>query len=141
MRQVFCQSKARCKAGFTLIELLIVIAILGIIAGIGVPMYNGYIQSSKESVAKNSLKSIYLIEADYHTENSKYFTTSTGNQTKLINTTLFNGRKTLNESGDYYYFIRPYSSTGYRAYAYPKNRGSSLEKYCVDHNDNLRTSC
>ncbi|MEO1942985.1 MAG: prepilin-type N-terminal cleavage/methylation domain-containing protein [Candidatus Thioglobus sp.] len=141
MRQVFCQSKARCKAGFTLIELLIVIAILGIIAGIGVPMYNGYIQSSKESVAKNSLKSICLIEADYHTENSKYFTTSTGNQTKLINTTLFNGRKTLNESGDYYYFIRPYSSTGYRAYAYPKNRGSSLEKYCVDHNDNLRTSC
>jgi len=134
-------NKTRLKAGFTLIELLIVVAILGVIAGIGIPAYNGYIQSAKESVAQNSLRSVCLIEADYLAENNKYLLTSTGNQTKTINNQLFSGKKTLDENSDYYYFIRPYGSIGYRAYAYPKNSNSGLKRYCVDHNDNLSTSC
>ncbi len=133
--------KTRFKAGFTLIELLIVVAILGVIAGIGIPAYNGYIQSAKEGVAENSLRSIGLMETDYHTENNKYHFTSSGNQTRVINNKLFSGKKTLDESGDYYYFIRPYSSTGYRAYAYPKNSSSGLARKCIDHNDNLNKSC
>jgi len=141
MQKLFCKNKTRPKAGFTLIELLIVVAILGIIAGVGIPMYQGYIQSSKESVAQNNLKSISLLEADYHTENNKYFITYTGNQTKTINNLLFSGKKILEEKGDYYYFIRPYSSSGYKAYAYPTNRGSNLKRFCMDHNDKLNTSC
>jgi len=35
------------KKSFTLIELLIVVAIIGVLAGIGIPMYNGYIATSK----------------------------------------------------------------------------------------------
>ncbi len=126
---------------FSLVELLIVVAILGIITVIAVPMYNNYVKNSKESVAKNNLKSICLIESDYFAENNKYFFTSTGNQTRYINNELFSGKKTLDESGDYYYFISPYGSTGYRAYAYPKNRNSGLQRHCVDHNDQMSTSC
>jgi prepilin-type N-terminal cleavage/methylation domain-containing protein len=37
----------RLKKSFTLIELLIVVAIIGILAGVGIPMYNGYVQQSK----------------------------------------------------------------------------------------------
>jgi len=133
------KDKTHQMVGFTLIELLIVVAIISIIAGIGVPMYNGYIQSSKESVAKNSLKSISLLQTDYYSENNKYLTNGV-NSSQHINTKLFNGKKTLNEQGDYNYFIRSYSG-GYRAYAYPKNRNSSLEKYCVDHNDRMTNSC
>ncbi len=127
------KNKTRLKAGFTLIELLIVVAILGIIAGIGIPAYNGYIQSSKESVAENSLKSISLLQADYYSENNNYLTNGV-NSAQYINTKLFDGKKTLDEKGDYNYFIRPYSG-GYRAYAYPKNNGSGLKRFCLDHND------
>ena len=42
------------KKAFTLIELLIVVAIIGILAGVGVPMYNGYMASAKVESAKTN---------------------------------------------------------------------------------------
>ena len=40
------------KKSFTLIELLIVVAIIGILAGVGIPMYNGYMADAKMKMVK-----------------------------------------------------------------------------------------
>ena len=42
--------------GFTLIELLVVVAIIGILAAVGVVAYNGYTYSAKKAVVKSNWK-------------------------------------------------------------------------------------
>ena len=44
--------------GFTLIELLVVVAIIGILAAVGVVAYNGYTSAAKKSVAKTNQKNV-----------------------------------------------------------------------------------
>ena len=44
--------------GFTLIELLVVVAIIGILAAVGVVAYSGYTSSAKKAVTKANHKLI-----------------------------------------------------------------------------------
>ena len=47
MKTIKTMIKDTKKKAFTLIELLIVVAIIGILAGVGIPMYNGYMANAK----------------------------------------------------------------------------------------------
>ena len=51
------------RNGFTLIELLVVVAIIGILAAVGVVAYNGYTASAKKSAATANHKNVvkYII--------------------------------------------------------------------------------
>ena len=46
------------QKAFTLIELLVVVAIIGILAAVGVVAYNGYTNSAKKMVVKSNLKTV-----------------------------------------------------------------------------------
>ena len=55
---MFKTKQKRIIKGFTLIELLIVVAIIGILAGVGIPMYNGYMTKAKISATASKHKMI-----------------------------------------------------------------------------------
>ena len=46
------------RNGFTLIELLVVVAIIGILAAVGVVAYSGYTKSAKLSTCKSNFKTV-----------------------------------------------------------------------------------
>ena len=46
------------KNGFTLIELLVVVAIIGILAAVGVVAYSGYTSGAKIKTSETSFKNI-----------------------------------------------------------------------------------
>lgn len=56
------------RKGFTLIEVLVVAVIVAILAAVAIPAYNGYIQSSKEKVARNTAGTVAAALAAYYSE-------------------------------------------------------------------------
>jgi len=58
--------------GFTLIELAIVVAIIGILAAVAIPLYDGYTNRAKRVEAEEQLMTLAAIEEDYFTTYRTY---------------------------------------------------------------------
>jgi len=52
-------------SGFTLIELLIVIAIIGVMAGVAIPIYKSSVRKANEAAAVSALNTIRSAQANY----------------------------------------------------------------------------
>ena len=101
------QFKLRIK-GFTLIELLIVVAIIGILAGVGVPMYNGYMASAKVQSATTNHNNIKSFVAATLTK------CSTGSSSVVLgSSTRYCNQSTANWAG---YFITYFNSINKNPY-------------------------
>lgn len=61
------------QKGFTLIELMIVVAIIGILATMGVPQFQKFQARARQAEARTSLSGIYMAMKAFQAEWNKYY--------------------------------------------------------------------
>ena len=69
------------QAGFTIVELMIVVAIIGLLAGIAVPSYRDYVNKSKRAEAKAALTAAAARLERYYSLNNCYPSSACGSPT------------------------------------------------------------
>ena len=60
--------------GFSLVEMMIVVAIISLLAAIGIPQYSKFKRKAHETEAKVSLGALYISEKSFHSQYSFYHT-------------------------------------------------------------------
>jgi type IV pilus assembly protein PilE len=80
------------SVGFTLIELMIVIAVIGILAAVGLPMYTDHVRRGKITEATSSLSELRLRAEKWFADNRTYLNvpgTAVGFNTTIANARYF----------------------------------------------------
>lgn len=75
----FSSSRRRPAAGFTLIELMIAVAIVAILASIGLPSYTSYIARARRADARSQLVQAAQFMQRFYAANDSYLTDRSGN--------------------------------------------------------------
>ena len=133
------------SSGFTLIELLVVVAILGIIAAIGIMSYNGYVGSAKKRSAENVMQQISLGQTEYYSDNGIYYRNSTSTScnptsttSSAIETNLLGGTDSITSEMGYELCVAN-DATNYKVFA--KENGGNCEITMTALGTFVRTNC
>jgi len=68
------QKAASRENGFTLIELMIVVAVIAIISAIAMPLYSGYVNTSRQAVLVNNISTMEIFQEDRRMRTGAYLT-------------------------------------------------------------------
>ncbi len=63
---------SRTSAGYTLMELMVAVAVIAVLSAIALPVYNGYIATSRVGALMNNIATIEVFEEDYRLRNGAY---------------------------------------------------------------------
>jgi type IV pilus assembly protein PilA len=61
------------QKGFSLIELMMVVVIIGVLAGVGIPQYQKFQMKAKQSEVKSLLSSMYTSQKAFYAEWNQYY--------------------------------------------------------------------
>ncbi len=126
------------KKAFTLVEVLIVVAIIGILAAMALPRFQGHIAEAKAATAKESLRTlrttIELYAAEHKDKAPGYF-----NNMVVFNFFIYQTRNITDEDGNYKVLKVPTDEYPYGPYLsdYPENpfNGEYIFKMIADNNE------
>jgi type IV pilus assembly protein PilE len=65
-------SKSMKQSGYTLIEMMVAVGIIALLAAIAIPLYNGYIETSRIGALVNNIATIAVFEEDFRLQNGAY---------------------------------------------------------------------
>lgn len=99
MNKLFKKVK-NSNEGFTLVELIVVIAIIGILSGIMLPKFTGFMAKGKKAEVQSDIRQIYTACTAYFAENGKYPDDKEDIKDYVVISELGTGTATLTETPD-----------------------------------------
>lgn len=102
------------QRGLTLIEMIITVAIISILAGIAIPLYDGYVTEGHFTSIRTSINSMRVPIEDFRLENGNY-----GGVTTLVGEAAIDGRfgwEPGSDVGAYTYTVAVVSTGNYHVW-------------------------